>query len=827
MNMMRFRIVKILLACVVTGLPVSLMGNDNLRMWYRTPASHWEEALLLGNGRIGAMVYGDPYEECIQLNEATFWSGSPHANYNGEGAERLPEIQKLQFEGHLAEAKDLIEKHMMSKRGHGMMYQPVGNLRIKFLDTSVCSEYKRMLDLRTGLCVTSFSKNGVDYTQECFVSYPDQVIAIRITASEKERLNVELTMDTPQKGGTESVSSHVLAMDITSPSHEGGSGGVRLKTYAYLDVEGGMALNVAGGVKVKRANALTVYVAMRSNYQDYKTLSAIPERAKNDVEAALNLGYEALKRRHVKDFSYYADRSSFELPVDEYASLPTDLRIKNYAKDRSLPALFYHFGRYLLISGSRLGGQPLTLQGLWNGDIRPEWDSKYTININTQMNYWPAEATNLSEMHLPLMEMLKDLSLAGRETATEMYGALGWVAHHNTDLWRTTGMVDGATWGAWPYGGVWLSMHIWYHYLYTGDIQFLHEYYPVLKGAAEFLCSFLKAEPEHGWMVGAPSISPENTPKEVDGYARINYGCTLDNQLAYDLFNVILCTERILNVKDGGLSDKVKKLIKRLPPMQIGKYGQLQEWMWDWDSNKENQSHISHLYGFFPSALMSYYRTPLLAAAVRNSLIQRNEYNNTSWGNAWRVNEWARLHDGKKAFQFLQYLMRPADTASHFSGSMPNLFSSIMPIDGHSCFQIDANLGLLSGIVEMLLQSHDGAIDLLPALPDFWPEGKISGLRTQGGFIVDMEWKDARISRLEITSTLGNVCKVRYCGQNSLTPVSSIKRININRSFGLRNSTYKLPMINRCSSLEPLAVPLPHVIAFDTKKGETYVFVDE
>jgi alpha-L-fucosidase 2 len=800
-------------------------GNDilNLQMWYQRPATCWNEALPLGNGRMAAMIYGDPYEERIQLNEATFWSGSPYTNYNEEGLSVLNKIRAMEFQGKFEAARDSIDRYMLSKHGHGMMFEPVGRLLISMQNTGAYTDYKRQLDLRTAVNTTSYTIDNVHYKRECFISYPDNVIAVRITADHPKMMNAVVSMETQQSGSQSRTDDHTMLLQVTSPALEGIEGKVKLNAYTYLDVKGGLALNVANAVKIKFADTITVYMAMRTNYQSYENLSADPARALPELRQAVSLGYDVLKGRHIRDFIAFSDRSVLQLPADStFASLPTDERLAHYQTDRSLPALFYHFGRYLLISGSRKGGQPTTLQGLWNDDIRPEWDSKYTIYINTEMNYWPAEVTNLSEMHLPLMSMLKDLSKTGQITAMKMYGARGWTTHHNTDLWRSTGMVDGATWGAWPYGGIWLSQHIWYHYLYTGDVKFLREYYPVLKGASQFLCDFLVREPEHGWMVGAPSISPENTPKNIGGKKTVNYGCTIDNELAADIFDITVAAADKLGYHDS-LTRQIKSLKSQLPPLQIGKYGQLQEWLWDWDTNKEHQSHVSHTYGLFPSGRISTYRTPLLAAAVKNTLLQRDEFTNTSWGNAWRVNLWARLHDGNKAFQFLQYLMRPATHDNGYVGSMDNMFSSIMSMYGRPYFQIDANYGLTSGIAQMLIQSHDGAIDILPALPDAWIDGYVKGLCARGGFIIDIEWHQGKVTKLVVTSTLGGECAIRTSDVlQAHFRITANKHSNTNPFYRVFSEPPFL--VKDKSVISPIHQKKVNAYVFNTKKGGTYVF---
>jgi alpha-L-fucosidase 2 len=803
---------------------VTASAQQDMKMWYKAPAASWSEALPLGNGRVGAMVYGNPLEEKIQLNEATFWSGSPHSNANDSGVFYIDKIRNLQFEKKFKDAEKLADKYLLSKNGHGMMYVPVGNLRIQMQANDDCTGFRRELDLQSAIATTTFSINDVNFKREVFISHPDQVMVVRLTADQPGKISATLNLETTQQASLSLFDPNTIMITMTSPDHEKVKGAVKLNCYARVVPDGGMTFHVGSAIAVNKANSLTVYLAMRTNYKTYNDLSGRPEEALNDLNNAISKDYTQLRQAHTDDFRKYFDRSILNLSESEYSKLPTNERIANAKNDVALAALQYHFGRYLLISGSRPGGQPLTLQGLWNDRIRPPWDSKYTININTQMNYWPADVTNLSEMHEPLFDMVRDLSATGAETAKKMYGAKGWVAHHNTDLWRTTGVVDGAQWGAWPSGGAWLSMHIWQHYLYTGDAAFLQKNYAALKGAAEFYLSMLVIEPEHGWLVLAPSISPENSPKESPMPARMNYGCTMDNQLITDIFDATIKASEILGLNEKELLSEMAKARAQLAPHQIGKYDQLQEWMWDWDSNQENQSHMSQLYGFYPSNQLSFYRTPELAAAVKTSLEQRSDRNYTSWGRAWRVNEWARLHDGEKAFELLQAVMQPANSEKT-GGNMDNLFSSIGPL-GSGVFQIDANFGATAGIAEMLIQSHDGAIDILPALPKAWPNGSITGLKARGGFIIDVEWKDSKVIQLTIKSTLGSICRLR-------TPNAIISRENIQLISDKKapvNPFYSYPEIAKPIfakgiRLPRLDFPVYQTLVFDTAKDRTYVLV--
>jgi len=801
----------------------SALAQYDTKLWYKTPAANWNEALPLGNGRIGAMVYGNPLEEKIQLNEATFWAGSPHSNANDSGAFYIDKIRKLQFEKKFGEATAMADKYLLSKNGHGMMYVPVGNLRIQMQTSDSYTNFRRELDLQSAISTTTFTINEVNYMREVFISHPDQVLVVRITADKPGKINATLNLETTQQSTLSLFDQNTMMMSMISPEHEKVKGGVKLNAYTRIVSDGGLFFRVGAAIAVTKANSLTAYLAIRTNYKNYADLSGRPEEALNDLDKAVAKDYGQLRQAHIDDFRQFFDRSVLNLGKSDYSQLPTNERILASKNDVSLPALQYHFGRYLLISGSRPGGQPLSLQGLWNDRIRPPWDSKYTININTQMNYWPAEVTNLPEMHEPLFGMIRDLSVTGAAVTKKMYGAKGWVAHHNTDLWRTAGVVDGAQWGAWPSGGGWLSLHIWQHYLYTGDTDFLKKNFAALKGASEFYLSMLVKEPEHDWLVLAPSISPENSPKESPMPARVNYGCTMDNQLIADVFDATAKAATILGLNEKALIAGIKNARAQLPPHQVGKYGQLQEWMWDWDTNKENQSHISHLYGFYPSNQLSFYKTPELATAVRNSLEQRGDHNYTSWGRAWRINEWARLHDSEKAYEMVQAIIQPAYSETT-GGNMPNLFSSIGPL-GSGVFQIDANLGATAGIAEMLLQSHDGAIDILPALPKAWANGSVTGLRARGGFVVDIEWQNSRITRLAVRATTDGACLLRL--PNMLNASGKIK---LSSASGAKKAPFAdraeiaAPLFAKNKSPEHLTQPKTYEISFMAKKNGVYLF---
>lgn len=820
--MIKMKLVLILLT-LFWGLTIS--AQSDLQIWSKSPASSWGQALPLGNGRIAAMVYGNPLEEKIQLNEGTFWSGSPYSNVNDSAGFYINKIHQLQFEKRFTEAEQLIGKYFLSKNSQGMFLAPVGNFYFQMNEYDSISNYVRELDLNTAVTKTIFDLRGVTYKREVFISYPDQVLVMRITANKPGSINGSCFLDTKQIASVSNYNQNTIQMKMVSPDQEGIPGKVLLNSYLRIIPEGGGITKVGSCLIVNKANSLTLLLSMRTNYKSYNNLSAQPEDAIVDLNKAEAKTYLQLLQNHTADYQHYFKRSAFRLDESPYAQLPIQERLKNNKTDLSLNVLSYQFGRYLLIAGSRPGGQPLTLQGIWNDRARPSWDSKYTININTEMNYWAADVTNLSEMQQPLFNMLHDLSITGAESARKMYNSGGWMVHHNTDLFRMTGMIDGVGVGTWPSGGAWLATHLWQHFLFSGDTAFLKKNFDIIRGASEFYLDMMVTEPEHNWLVVGPTMSPENAPKGINRVAKVNYGCTLDNQLVFDIFNATLSSAKLLGIKNDSLFKRIEIARNKLVPHQVGQYGQLQEWMWDWDLENENQAHISHLYGFYPSGQLSFYRTPSIAAAVKKSLEQRSDHNYTSWGRAWRISQWARLHDGEKAYEFLQKVIQPVDYTLT-GGSMPNMFSAILGTWGTDVFQIDANLGVTAGIAEMLLQSHDEAIDILPAIPKSWKNGSITGLKARGGFEVDIEWKNCLVTRLVVKSNLGGICNLRL--PNNLKPISEIKLIKDNqKTINPFNTNEKIatPIFAKGVNVESLVQSKTSNIIFFSQKNQVYEFV--
>ncbi|WP_088185070.1 glycoside hydrolase family 95 protein [Sphingobium sp. Z007] len=739
-------------------------------LWYRQPATEWTQALPIGNGRLGAMLFGGIGQERLQLNESTLWAGQPYDPVNPQAKATLPKVRDLIFAGKIAEAETLANQTLMAKPLAQMPYQTLGDLILDFPGLGDAIAYRRDLDLDKAIATTRFDANGVTHVRQVVASPADQIIAVHLTASKAGKLNVDIALRSTQRDIRVMADGPAgLLLTGRNGASKGIEGNLRFAARLTTQIEGGRVTHSADGhLSIRGATSVTLLLAMATSYKRFDDVSGDPlaataarlARVKGRSFAQIAADTAAAHQRLFR-------RVALDLGATPAAQLPTDQRIaaSQTSDDPALSALYFDYARYLLICASRPGGQPANLQGLWNDSLSPPWGSKYTININTQMNYWPDEPTALGECVAPLVEMVRDLAITGERTARTMYGARGWVAHHNTDLWRATAPIDGAEFGLWPTGGAWLCTHLWDHYDYGRDPTYLASIYPLMAGAARFFIDTLQRDPTTGFIVTNPSMSPEN-PHGHGG--TLCAGPTMDMGILRDLFTQTIEAATILGT-DAALVAEMHTARDKLAPYKIGRQGQLQEWQQDWDADapEQNHRHVSHLYGLYPSRQITPDGTPDLAAAARRTLEIRGD-RATGWATAWRINLWARLREGDHAYDILRFLLGPERT-------YPNMF------DAHPPFQIDGNFGGAAGIVAMLLDSHGDVIDLLPALPKAWPTGRITGLRARGRCSVDLYWQDGHLDRAILRPELSGPRTIRLAGKHRTLTFKADRPVSLTR----------------------------------------------
>jgi len=845
-NVLIFKLVVCLICLGVTRINAQKNTSRPLKLWYNQPARVWEEALPLGNGKMGAMVFGTVQRERLQLNESTLWSGYPDPGNNPDGPSLLPQVRKAMFEGDYLKATSLWSK---MQGPYSARYLPMGDLFLDFdHKNTVFTNYYRELNLAKAVSLVKYTVNGINYTRQTYMSYPDQVLVMKITANKANSISFNAGLTSKLKYTVASADQHQLILNGKAPKYvaardydpqqvvydekEGMNFQIRLKVANV----GGTVKSTPSALTVSKATEVVIYLTGATSFNGFDKSAGLAGKdpsvqTHSNMNKAIKKGNSQLYANHVSDYQNLFNRVKFELgdPDPKSDQLPTNERLLHFKNspvpDHNLLALYYQYGRYLLISSSRKGGQATNLQGLWNDLVQPPWGSNYTTNINTQMNYWLAENTNLTECNEPLFNLIKNLSVNGAATARINYNiGKGWVAHHNSDIWAKTSPVGAFDKDeremprktCWPMAGAWLCTHLFEHYRYTNDTLFLEKTgYPLMKGAAEFMLEWLIEDPKTGYLITNPSTSPENVVKIKDKAYQLSIASTMDMSIIRELFEQCIQAAQVLK-NDFAFAEQLKQAKARLYPYQIGQYGQLQEWFQDWDDPKDQHRHISQLYGLYPAGQINVYDYPALSSAAKQSLLHRGDVS-TGWSMAWKTNWWARLQDGNYAYQVLLSALNYIDPLSpkgqmSGGGAYPNLF------DAHPPFQIDGNFGATAGMTEMLLQSHYGELVLLPALPDAWLSGKISGIKARGGYSVAIQWANGVLKRASIKANRTGKCKIR-----------TFTKIKINnsdadpRTDGIEN-VVKMQYLNHSkTALQPLNLKQSYLYELNVKKGETYL----
>lgn len=863
--MRRYSILPVLaIFCMSYVAMAQEQKGTGLKLWYTQPAKVWEEALPLGNGKTGAMVFGRVNKERFQLNDNTLWSGSPESGNNPKGPASLPLVRQAVFEGDYARAAALWKKNLQGP--YSARYLTMADLFLDFnLKDSVPTAYHRELDINNAISTVTYTVGGITYKRESLISYPDKAMVIRITTDQKNSLNFSTGISSKLKYTARAVGPDLLVLKGKAPKHVAhrateaeqvvydAKEGMTFEVDARIKAEGGTTTAKGTEIIVSKANAVTIYLTAATSFNGYDKSPGL--EGKNPATEAAGIlkkvdvkPYSTIKTAHVADYKALFDRVSFSLGSNaELEGLPTNVRLSRQGamgNDQGLQVLYYQFGRYLMIASSRPGSQATNLQGIWNDHVQPPWGSNYTVNANTQMNYWLAEQTNLSELHQPLFDFIGRMAVNGAKTAKVNYNiGQGWVVHHNTDIWAKSSPTGGydwdpkgaPRWSAWPMGGAWLSTHLYDHYLFTGDKQFLKEKgYPLMKGAAEFMLKWLVKDDKTDYLVTNPSTSPENIFKIEGKEYEVSKATTMDMGIIKELFTDCIAASKALGM-DADFRAELEKAKAKLYPFNIGRYGQLQEWFNDVDDPKDSHRHLSHLFALYPGNQITVYHTPELAAAAKQSLLHRGDLS-TGWSMAWKINWWARLQDGNHALKILKAgltLIDPAKTTEpqkgpsasmaqltnvqmSGGGTYPNLF------DAHPPFQIDGNFGATAGMTEMLLQSNTDELSLLPALPDDWEKGSIKGIKARGNFRVDMSWADGKLSKALIYSGSGGNCRLRTTVPVKVNAVVAKPAKGPNPN--LLNVWPEKPEYhkNENAKLQGLDLKKSYVIDFETEKGKTY-----